>query len=70
MFYSKQSVYYNSVALDQRIHNGAGVPTTALNAAQIATLKKKIAKDLNIDDRISKFQDQIKNWYVYRVPLR
>ena len=43
LFYSKQSVYYNSVAKDQRIHNGAGVPTTGLNAAN-CHIKKNLQK--------------------------
>ena len=38
---------------------------------QSKQLQKKVhAKDLNIDDRISLFQEQLKNEYVYRIPLR
>ena len=33
-------------------------------------LKKKFAKDLSIDERITSFQEQLKKEYVYRVPLR
>ena len=41
-----------------------------MNAAQIATLKKNYAKDLIIDERITKFKEQIKNEHVCRIPLR
>ena len=53
--YSEQSVYYNKTTIDRRTH-------TSNTANDIA--------DLNINDRITKFQDQLKNEYVYRIPLR
>ena len=62
MLYSKQSVYYNCTSIDRKIHNGAGTTNV--------TQKANNAKDLSIDDRISKFQDQLKNEYVYRIVLR
>ena len=68
--YSKTPVYYTDVNIDRRNHNGNGLATTGLNTAQITTLKKKFANDLNIDDRITKFQNIIKNEHVYRIPLR
>ena len=37
---------------------------------QIATTKKNYANDLNIDDRITKFKEMVKNERVYRIPLR
>ena len=37
---------------------------------QIITTKKNYAKDLNIDDRITKFKEMLKNERVYRIPLR
>ena len=37
---------------------------------QIATTKKNYANDLNIDDRITKFKEMLKNERVYRIPLR
>ena len=43
---------------------------TELNATASATKKAAYAKDLNIDDRITKFKNQLKNEYVYRIPLR
>ena len=54
----------------RRFHNGAGIVTTGLTAAQIATLKANFAKDLNIADRITNFKEQLKNEHVFRVPLR
>ena len=41
-----------------------------MTAAELATLKKNNTKDLNIDEWITKFQDQLKNEYVYRVPFK
>ena len=55
--YSKEHVYYNEVTKERRNHNGTGIVTTGMNATQIATAKKNNAKDLNIDDRITKFQN-------------
>ena len=56
--YSKEAVYYNDVNTDRRNHNGSGLTTTGMNATQIATLKKIILRDLNIDERITKFKEQ------------
>ena len=44
--------------------------TTGLTTTQITTAKANNAKYLNIDDRISKFQSQLKDEYVYRIPLK
>ena len=41
-----------------------------MTAAQIANLKANYAKDLNIDDRIAKFKNIIKNEHIYRISLR
>ena len=41
-----------------------------MSATYIATTKRNNAKDLNIDDRISKFKEQLKNEHVYTIPLR
>ena len=43
ILYSKQSVYFNKTTIDRRIHNG----TDATKASD--------AKDLNINERITKF---------------
>ena len=60
MLYSNMSVYINKTSIDRRIHNGSGSSTSADEAND--------AKDLNIDE--TKFQDQLKDEYVYRIPLR
>ena len=46
ILYSKQSVHYNKTTVDRRIHNGSGSTTNAT--------KGNDAKDLNIDERITK----------------
>ena len=62
---SKKPVYYNDVNIERRIHNVDGITMTRMNATKIAAIKKKNdAKDLNIDDRIIKFKEQLKNDYV------
>ena len=58
--YSKTTVYYNDVNVDRRNHNGGGLTTTGMNVGQIATFKKNYAKDLNIDERITKFKEQVR----------
>ena len=68
--YSKLLVYCTDVNIDRRNHNGDGLATTGLTAAQITTLKKTYAKDLNIDDRITKFQNILKTEHIYRIPQR
>ena len=70
LLHSKRSVYFNSTSIDRRIHNGTGFVTAGLTATQIITAKSNSAKDLNIDDRTSKFQSQSKDEYVYRIPLK
>ena len=62
MLYSKQSVYYNSTSIDRIIQNEPGTTNP--------TQKANNAKDLNIDEEISKFQDQLKDEYVYTIALR
>ena len=68
--YSKKPVYFASETYERRNHNGVSINTTGLNATEITTAKKQHAKDLNIYDRIKLFQNQLKNEYVYRIPLR
>ena len=68
--YSKKPVYYNEVSMGRRNHNRAGLTTTRLTNAQITTLKANYAKDLNIDDRITRFSKQLQNEPVYKIPLR
>ena len=59
-----------SKTYERRHCNGENIITTGLNATQITTAKKEHAKDLNNDDRIKLFKNQLKNKYVYRIPLR
>ena len=63
-------MYFTSETYDRRNHNGANIDFTGLNATQITAAKKLHAKDLNIDERISLFRNQLKNECVYRIPLR
>ena len=70
LLHSNTGIYYNDVEIDRRIHNSYGITTRGLNATQIATLKANYAKDLNIDYRISKFKEMLKNEHVYGVPRR
>ena len=69
LLYSKQSIYFNSTSIDRRIHNGTDFVTTGLTVTQITTAKANNANDVKIEDRISKFQSQLKDGYVYRIPL-
>ena len=70
LLHSNTGIYYNDVEIDRRIHNSYGITTRGLNATQIGTLKANYAKDLNIDYRISKFKEMLKNEHVYGVPHR
>ena len=70
LLHSNTGIYYNDVEIDRRIHNSYGITTRGLNATQIATLKANYAKDRNIDHRISKFKEMLKNEHVYGVPHR
>ena len=63
--YRKVPVFLNKTSSNRRVHNASQAGTTG-TAAQIAARKANDAKDLNIDHRI----DQLKNEYVYRIPLR
>ena len=67
LLYSKQPVYYAQTAYDRINFNGSVPPgATALTAAR----KKTHATDLNLEKRISLFKNQLKNEFVYRIPLR
>ena len=54
MLYSKKPIYFNRITLERRTHNS----NTANDIA-----------DLNTNERMTKFQDQLKNEFVYRIPL-
>ena len=69
LLYSKRGVYHNEATIDRKIHGRSGFTTTGLATTQIATYTKNNVKDLNIDEQISKFKDQLKNRYLHRTPL-
>ena len=69
ILYSKKPVYFANTNYKRRNFNSKDIVTTGLNTAQITEKKKNHAKDLNIDERISLFHDQIADKYIYRIPL-
>ena len=68
--YSKKPVYYGNTAHERRNFNSKDISTTGLNTAQITEKKKQHAKDLNIDDSIDLFHNQLADEFVCRIPLR
>ena len=68
--YSKLPIYFASTLYDGRNHNSAHVVLTGLTTAKQTERKQKHAKDLNINQRIELFQTQLKNEFIYRIPLR
>ena len=62
MLYSRKPVYFNETSIDRRISKGAREG----NAAS----KVNDATNLDVNERIKKFQNQLKNEFVYRIPLR
>ena len=55
LLYDNTAVYYNKTTMDRRTQNS--------NTANDLT-------DLNTKERLQKFKNQLKNEYVYRIPLR
>ena len=70
LLFSKKPVYFASASYDRRNYNSKGLTYTGLNTAEQTTKKKQHAKDLNIDDRIDLFHDQLEDEFVYIIPLR
>ena len=70
LLFSKKPVYLAQVNYNRINCNSKDLTYTGLNAAQQLAKKKTHATDLNIEDRIELFQEQLKNEYVYRIPLR
>ena len=68
--FSRKPMYFADVSFERRNHNASGVTLTGLNTNEQITARKAHAKDLKIDDRIKLFKEQLKNEYVYRIPLR
>ena len=69
LLFSKKPVHLAQVNHDRRNYNSEDLTYTGLNAAQQLTKKKTCSTDLNIEDRIQIFQEQLKNEHVYRIPL-
>ena len=67
---SKKPVYFASASYEKRNYNSRGLDYTGLTTAQTTERKKQYAKDLNIDDRIQLFHDQLSDKFFYRKPLR
>ena len=70
LLYSKKPVYFAKVDNVRKNYNSKDLTYTGLNAAEAFAKKQNHAKDLNIDDRISLFQEQLKDQRTYRIPLR
>ena len=68
--YSKKNVHYANTGYERRNFNSKDISTTGLTTDQITEKKKQHAKDLNIDDRIDLFHDQLADEFIYRIPLR
>ena len=68
--FSRKSVYFADTSYERRNHNAANIDFTGLSTAERTLAKKNHAKDLNIDERISLFKNQLKKEYIYRIPLR
>ena len=70
LLYSKEPVFYANTVYDRRNFNGKDVDTTVLSTADATKKKKAQAIDINITKRIELFWNQLKNEFIYRVPLR
>ena len=68
--FSRKPVYLAGTSYERRNLNAAGIDFTGASVADKLAARKNHAKDLNIDERISLFQKQLKNEFVYRIPLR
>ena len=69
LLFSKKPVYFAKKEYDRRNYNSQGLTLTGLNAADATAKILDHTRNLNIDERISLFQNQLKNEYVYRTPL-
>ena len=70
LLYSKEPIYYANTSYDRRNFNSKHLTITGLTTAQVSTLRKSHAKDLNIDKRIDLFHDQLEDEFINRIPLR
>ena len=60
LLFSKKPVYLAQVSYDRRNYNSKDLTYTGLNAGEQLTKKKTHATELNIEDRIELFPDQLK----------
>ena len=70
LLYDKQPVCFAQTLYDTRNYNVTGLDVTGLSAADAAAKRSAHAKDLNIDNRIFLFPNQLKNEFVFGIPLR
>ena len=70
LLYSKQAAYYNKIEESKKNLRRIWFYCYWSNCDSNSNPSKNIAKDLNMDERISKFKDQLKDEYVYRIPLK
>ena len=70
LLFSKKPVYLAQVGYDRQNYNSKDLTFTELTTAQQTEKKKLHAADLNIEDRITLFKEQLKNEHVYKIPLR
>ena len=57
--FRRKPVYFADTSYERRNHNGANIDFTGLSTAERTTAKKNHAKDLNIDERIWLFKNQL-----------
>ena len=71
LLHDKQPVYFSQTQYERRNYNATGVDVAGLSLADAAAKKAAHhAKDLNVDKRICLFQNQLKNKFVHRIPVR
>ena len=68
--FSRKPAYLADTSYKRRNHNAASIDFTGVSAADKLAARKNDAKDLNIDERISLFQKQLKTEFIYRIPLK
>ena len=70
LLFSKKPVYLAKVSYDRRNYNSKDLTSTGLTTAQFKEKEELHARDLNINERISLIQEQLKNEHIYKIPLR
>ena len=70
LLYDKSPAYYANTTYDRRNFNGSNVPVTGLSTADATKKKQAHTRDVSIAKRIELFANQLKNEFMYRIPLR